>query len=344
MQGLSIFTCATQSFCYALEQCARHIARSFLCAGSRFQAATWILVGDEKSDFGKAVEIWSQTGQDHQVIRIKVDETGELYKKKRQQSIATLQQVGLDACRKTRNDYCLSVESDTLIPSNGIRCMYDSLIFDDGYYSIATCPYPSQGGGAFLGGRGTPYNQIAEDYDLSERQLPEKLAKEIKRAKEELALFEKKRQRPPEDRIEDFQKLMEEAKKYPPKDNIWNLNGKKWKKRGWLDNAYPACSKGMILPSDWCGMGCTMMNWEALCAADFTGYDGGGTQDLHLVWNCWYPKSLRINVIPHCLAHHVVRDPEGREGKKLLFSHHAHPEDGDFAGHLRFIPKEWISY
>jgi len=48
--------------------------------------------------------------------------------------------------------------------------------------------------------------------------------------------------------------------KYPPKSNVFVANGKKWRRRGWFDFAYPAIGKGAIVPSDWCGFGATMMN------------------------------------------------------------------------------------
>ena len=38
----------------------------------------------------------------------------------------------------------------------------------------------------------------------------------------------------------------------------------------------PGHWRGSVVPTDWCGFGCTLMNKRALTAAHFDGYDGRG--------------------------------------------------------------------
>ena len=160
--------------------------------------------------------------------------------------------------------------------------MVQMLAFDDGYYGVATCPYPSQGGGGFLFGRGTPQKQIADDVTEDERTLPKELQGELKKHRANLITGEK----PPADWIREMQRLEEEVKKCPPEGNVFELNAKGWKKRGWGEMAYPAIGKGSIVPTDWVGMGNTLIGSKALQLADFAGYDGKGTEDLFLLWRC----------------------------------------------------------
>jgi hypothetical protein len=40
---------------------------------------------------------------------------------------------------------------------------------------VAACPYPSQGGGDFLCGRGTSRNPILPDFDEAEKDIPDDL-------------------------------------------------------------------------------------------------------------------------------------------------------------------------
>jgi len=125
---------------------------------------------------------------------------------------------------------------------------------------------------------------------------------------------------------------MEEVKKCPPKGNVFELNAKKWRRRGWFDNAHPGLGKGAVLETDWTGMGCTLMSGKALASAAFDGYDGKGTQDLFLNWRRWKPNDLRFCVIPHCVCEHVVSANDG-DRKVHAFAHHE--PLGECQGHLR---------
>ena len=131
----------------------------------------------------------------------------------------------------------------------------------------------------------------------------------------------------------------------PPDGNIWEVIAKHgWRRRGWLDSAYPGIGLGAVVPSDWCGFGCTLMNREALALADFEGYEGKGTEDLFVCWNRWHPAGLRINVIPHCPCDHVIWEKK-KGGSATEYNHIVayHEQRGEARGHLRTRVVPWIS-
>jgi hypothetical protein len=224
-----------------------------------------------------------------------------------------------------------------LVHAKSLRVMLDGLGFDHGYYAISTCTYPSQGGGGFLGGRGDPAHPIAECFEEDERQVPADLAKEHKKLKEEFAALKA----PPSAQLQKrAEEIREKLKACPPKGNVFELNAKKWRRRGWLDNAYPAIGIGAMLPSDWCGLGCTLLSKRALALADFYGYEGKGTQDLFLCWHRWWPAGCRINVIPHAPCDHVIRPREG-ESSGPTHCYAYHEPLGEAQGHLRCRQMPW---
>src|ERR1700740_236283 len=93
------------------------------------------------------------------------------YKKHAQLLIAEMRAAAFDAARKCRPDFCWRLARHVLPPENGLDVMLDTLGFDRGFYSIAFLPYNSQGGGPFLGGRGTPENPILPNRYEDERLL-----------------------------------------------------------------------------------------------------------------------------------------------------------------------------
>ena len=209
------------------------------------------------------------------------------------------------------------------------------LEFDDGFYSISTCPYPNE---AFLGGRGEPGRPIYEDFLPKERQLPNKLRYLMDMCEERL------KQHPQSGKEQKRNmRLHAKARKYPPDGNIWQIIAKYgWRRRGWLPHAYPALGKGSVVPTDWCGFGCTLMNEEALSRIDFSGYRGGGTEDLYVIWHNWYPANLRINCIMHCPADHIIWDK--KKGKDTNQYHHfqtSHHTTGEYVGHLVINKVPW---
>jgi hypothetical protein len=215
--------------------------------------------------------------------------------------------------------------------------MKQMLEFDDGYYSVSTCPYPSQGGGAFLGGRGTPERPILPDFYDDERDIPEDLKRKIERHKEQLKHINGT---PNEKWKTQYRELAQSIQQCSPIGNVFACNAKGFRRRGWMHAAYPEIGVGSIVPTDWCGLGCTLMNRQALSLAQFDGYDGGGTEDLYIVWKRWYRHGLRINVITHSPCDHVIRDRQ-KKGKFILCQAYHETKDAECVGHLRMELRPW---
>lgn len=297
-----------------------------------------ILAGDSK-ELEKIKNLYKQLLPLWEVFVLDMNGLGEHknYKQDAQLVIAQMRTAAFSKARTLGVDACWSLDSDVLPPANALDCMLWGLKFDMGYYSISTCPYPSQGGGGFLGGRGTPLKQIADDWSEEERIIPEDLKKEIEEIRDLIKENPKN-----EEAHEKHGKLHEKIRACPPKGNVFKINGEfGWKPRGWLDNAYPAIGKGAILPSDWCGFGCTLMNREALRHAHFDGYSGGGTEDLYIIWNRWHQAGLKINVITHVLCDHVIRNP-GNPGH-FVHCQSYHEPMGEGEGHIRCRHVPWYS-
>jgi len=267
----------------------------------------------------------------------------ECYKDDAQLIIAKIQQKAFAKARELGADSFWSIESDVLVPPNALRVLQQALEFDDGYYGIGRVTYPN---GQFLGGRGTPQHQICEDATEDERELTPELKKAVEKRRKESEALQKEKKMPSEEQLKEWQKLGEELKKCPPKGNIFELQSKGWKKRGWMDSAYPAIGRGAILPTDWVGLGCTLLNKKALSLATFEGYELKGTQDLFLCWNRWHPAGIKMCVIPHILCHHVKRKV-GKDGKRTdeIEIHEAYHElGGECDGHLRWRPRKYINF
>ena len=97
------------------------------------------------------------------------------YKNEVQLMIAQMRTLATRELLAMGCDRILSMDSDVLPKYNSIRCMLDMLSFDNGFYDVAQCPYPSQGGGSFLGGGGTKQRQILEDFKEEELKIPKDL-------------------------------------------------------------------------------------------------------------------------------------------------------------------------
>ena len=104
-----------------------------------------------------------------------------------------------------------------------------------------------------------------------------------------------------------------------------------------MEAAYPAIGKGAIVPTDWVGLGATMLSKKALSLAHFDGYEGKGTQDLYLGWTRWKPAGLNMCVTTHSICDHVVRkrDGENQVWDDFTHVHVYHEMDGEYEGHLR---------
>jgi hypothetical protein len=240
--------------------------------------------------------------------------------------------------RQIKADLCFSVESDVLLKPDALRVLEWALAMPsaDGspIYDIAAGTYNN---GLNLLGFGTPQNPIAEDFLPHERMLPARLKNALEACQSRLKAFDKATGTKTVEREQKrLQRLVARSRKYPPDGNIWEVIAKHgWRRRGWLDNAMPG-STAHTFESSWCGLGNTLMSKKALALADFTGYDGHGTQDLHLCWQKWYPAGLKIIGVPAVFSDHVKRVGDKYEHRI------AYRElEGEYRGHLRTHIKEW---
>ncbi len=288
-----------------------------------------------------------------------IDDNNSGYKEKAQKIIALLRTSVFTTAKSLGVDYCWSLDSDVLPKANCLIAMEDSILFDNSYYSVACCPYPSQGGGPFLCGRGTHINPILKDIYPEEKNVSKKILKRIQQIDNSIAkqtisikkLFS----------FEAIQRLRVLHKKrhlwnvYIDKkvanqtSNVFSLNSKGWRKRGWFDFAYPGIGKGALVPTDWCGFGCNLINNKALNYIDFHGYEGKGTEDLFIVWNRWFPNGIKLVAVPHCPADHVIRkrvkkSKENVATRELVHIVTSHEPDGEFEGHLRQDHKQFTEY
>jgi len=337
---LAICICATSSYTYAMKAQARRVA-----ANCQFYSGPVlvILAGDDSENLSNVWHYYQAIMPEAKVQKLSVpgvEEHSENYKDKAQLAIAAMRDAAFAEARAHRAEMCWSLDSDTLPPANALRCMIDMLRFDGGYYSISTCPYPNT---AFLGGFGTRYNPIAEDFLPHERKLPDELKAELEANEKEGEEYVKSKKAPPEDVRIKWNETNKKIRECPPDGTIWEVIAKHgWRRRGWLDNAYPAIGKGSVVPTDWCGFGCTLMNKEALSLAYFDGYDGKGTEDLFICWHRWNPAGLRLNVITHTPCDHVIwMKKKGGDKDKYVLHHSYHEPDGEFRGHLRVRQSPW---
>lgn len=333
---LAITVCATKNFTYAMGEQIRRIV-----ANLRDEAPGHFILSGDSSPEAKGVvaechRLFPDGWGIHHIANAFADDNNPHYQQSAQLLLMQLRSEAFACARRLNVDMCWSLDSDVLPPANALRCMQQMLLFDDGYYAVSSCPYPNA---LFLGGRGTPQNPIAEDFLPHERVVPEEL---MSRWKD----FETRVKAAPQDQVqklwdEEGTDLQKKIRECPPDGNIWQVIGKHgWRPRGWLDHAYPAIGKGAVLPSDWCGFGCTLMNRLALDAASFDGYDGRGTEDLFIVWKRWHPAGLRINVITHCLCDHVIWEKKkGGDASKYTLLHAHHETQGDYVGHIRVQTK-----
>lgn len=354
--NIAVTVCATRKYMYAMKAQARRVQ----AACQSYSRGHIILAGNDEAAMKDIRDLYKELLPSWIPWMIYADLKDDLknYKEEAQLLIAQMRTAAFAKARTLDVDYCWSLDSDVLPWANALKCSLWSLGFDDGYYGIAACPYPSQGGGGFLCGRGTPFAPILPDWYPDERMIPEELKKEVDETRKGIddamkALDEKRKtaQNAAEMAtetaklntfMEKMAKLEEKLREAPPSGNVFSLNAKGWRRRGFLDQAYPAIGHGAMLPSDWCGFGCTLMNRKALAHADWSGYDGRGTEDLFVVWRRWHQMGLRINVLTHCPADHVIRAP-GQEGKFICMQVH-HETEGECIGHMRFTPKPWYEF
>ena len=350
---LAIVVAATKTYLHAFPQCVRAIS----AAAAHHAEAHFIFVTDESKDAKRAEEALQSElpeGWRLTVLRLALgDDTSTRYKEEAQLRIARLQGSGFAMARKIRASRCWVVESDTIVPADALRVLEWTLAMPtaDGsaHYDIAAATYPN---GLFLGGFGSPQHQIAEDFLPSEKKLSARLKLCFEKCGERLSrkasseaewetlkpMFEKEGKR--------MGRLRERIKNCAPDGNVWEVTAKHgWRRRGWLDFAYPAIGRGAIVPSDWCGLGCTLLSARALAHADFTGYEGRGTQDLYLCWSRWYPAGLKIACVPHVVCDHIKRKSAEAPADAPEIIHHRayHETEGECRGHLRVRTQPFVA-
>jgi hypothetical protein len=343
---LAIATYATKSYFYCWQQFLRRVA----AAGAHHSEAHFILATDQSDEAKQAIEAARHElpeGWRIQAITLPLNDggaEGKDYQVEAQMRIAALQGAAFAAARKIRASILWSVEADNLVPADALRVAEWTLQMPQadgsGYYDIAAVTYPN---GLFLGGNGSPQHPIAEDFTEKERRLPPRLARALEACRERLK--DCKDQKIGEREGKRLGRLHERVKRCPPDGNVFEVSGKHgWRRRGWMDFAYPGIGRGAIVPSDWCGLGCTLLSAKALALADFSGYDGRGTQDLFLCWHRWHPAGLRIACIPHTAADHVKRKGKDAPADAPDIIHHRayHETEGEYRGHLRVRQQPWM--
>lgn len=362
---LAIATYATKSYLFAWRQFLTRI----VAAASYKKKVHFIFATDTSEEAKEAAELakillpkgWKLT-----TINLNVDDREkEKYKEDSQFLIASLQSAAFNFAKKIKAKMLWSVEADTLVPPDALKISEWVLNMPqangESYYDVAACTYFN---GLFLGGFGTPNTQINEDFLPEERKLTKRLENLYKKCEEKISKFEKqikdkiinknnenidkdedllKINKSLEKEMKRFHRLRKKIKEYPPDGNIWEIIAKHgWRRRGWLDFAYPGIGKGSIVPSDWCGFGCTLMSKKALLLTDFDGYQGKGTQDLFVCWNKWYPAGVKIACIPHIVCDHVKLDKDSKEENQYIHHIGYHETQGEFKDHLRVKSQPWI--
>jgi len=340
---ICVCTFFTKSWCYSVDSWLEHTLASLRgFSGSLIVSTDFSEECEEKFKIIKARAALGGWTAYH-VKSSGVQDSQTAYKENAQLIIARIQQKAFSLARELDCDILWSIESDVLVPPNALKVLIQAIEFDDGYYGIAMVTYPN---GQFLGGRGSPQHQIAEDCKQSERIIPAEIKKQIKKREERSKELFDKKEKPKDSEIKEWEELDKKIKSCPPRGNIFELQSKGWKQRGWMDSAYPATGRGAMLPTDWVGLGCTLMNKKALSLATFEGYELKGTQDLFLCWSRWHPAGIKMCVIPHILCSHVKRKV-GEDGKRTdeIEIHEAYHElTGELVGHIRWRPRKYINF
>jgi len=335
VKSLAIIICATKDFQYALKAQARAIKQNATAAN--LSGGHIILCTDENPVAAILAQYSALLGDSWTIhhLPLPVSDGFTRYKANAQLLIAQLYTAGFDKARSLAVEFVWTLESDVLPEPNNLRCMFDMLAFDAGFYDVAFCPYISSGGGGIMGGRGNERNHILPNVYEDEYEIPDELADRVKAHRDLL----QPNVQPSQEWHDANGNLVEEIKMHSAKGNVFTLNGKNWRKRGWLESAYPGLGKGVVLPSDWMPMGNNLFSKKALNLVDFTGYVGAGTQDLFLTFRRLKQHAIRICVIPHSVSSHVLRKPDGFRIITLR-----HESEGEFEGHLRQEETDWYSF
>lgn len=345
---LFIYSAGTVGYCAPMRAQAQRVVAS-LFADDRskdMEVHVCLVTGEERdSNIEEALRVYESCPRVRRayVVRDKFSSGSENYKVPAQLLIAQMRTRAVMEAVSIDADLCWSLDSDVLPPVNSFRCMLDMLQFDRGYYQVSFCPYPSQGGGSFLGGRGDVASPILPDVYEDEKTVPEALI-EKRAAMREVLNDTSNRPSHAEARklIDEMNELEKEIRAIPSEGNVFHNNAKAWRRRGWFDNAYPAIGKGAVVPTDWTGMGCLLMSKQALACCDWLGYDGRGTEDLFVNYHRWAAAGIKICAIPHCPCDHVIRHPNHKDQYVHIMSYHE--AQGECEGHLRQRALPWYDH
>lgn len=341
---IAITNYATRSFAHGLPAQPALVLQNLRLAAIEPSDVVFVLAGDASPEvrrgFAAYERVLGRAGVTCELVTLNVKEReGEQHNTNGNLIIAALQDAAWNVARLHGAEQCWSLESDILPPANALRTMRSALNFDGGWYDVAMATYPNLG---FLGGHGNPAQWIAPNAHEDERQLSEEHRKLIAARNERL------KQGTPLNDAENaaFAALAADVEKQPPEGNVFERNAKHgWRPRGWFDEAYPAIGQGALVPTQWVGLGCTLMSRRALDLAQFTGYAGHGTQDLWLCWRVWHPYGLRLAVTSHAVCSHIKprrTDGPACEPETPWQLHYARHELGGPAhGHLRQEITPW---
>ena len=344
---LAITLCSSKLYLAIIPSVVQRI----IAAAPHHESLVLIYISDEAPEskgMGKGIKelLPSQWQYVHRAIPLDLNKAEEKYKIPSQLIIATLQSEAFAQARRLGCDQVWNVEADVLVPPDSLRMMEWALQMPnaDGspFYDVAMVTYPN---GLFLGGYGDPAHPIAEDFLPEERALPDELKQEYEAFKKEETEFIKEKKIPPKEWQEKVASLMKKVRECPPGGNVFEMNAKHgWRRRGWLENAYPGIGHGAIVPTDWIGTGCVLLSKKALALATFEGYTGEGTQDLYLCWRRWHPAGLRLCAITHTVCDHVKHelDKNGKHTGKYIHMEASHEQLGEYRGHLRCLSKPWV--
>ncbi len=346
---LAVTICATEKYQYAMTAQARSLHANLRHLEIPIAI---ILVGDQKLEKNilPLYQSLFSAGIDAKRVTIELIRgfeggNGANYKKEAQLLIAQMRTAAFCKAREFGASHCWSLDSD-VIPKTAacFSTLRWILEMPGNYYGVAISPYPSQGGGDMLTGRGSPESQIFQDYSKEERKIPEDLQKRMDAHKAALEAIKAPAQ-PGKELLDEAQAINDEIMKCDPKGNVFEMNAKYgFRMRGWLSAAYPGLGRGTIVPSDWCGFGCTLMTARALDECDFVGYEGNGTEDLYIVWSRWHQIGIRIGSALHEPSSHVSRRSDGKHFiSTVRFVTDGDESKGQCVGHLRTIQRPFYS-
>ena len=340
---LAVTICATARYQYALTAQARAVAANL---GRLTVPVHIVLVGDSGL---KPIDALYRELLPGDNFRVHVDtrftdlprpkdgeDPNNNYQPAAQLLIARMRTAAFAKARALGATMCWSLDSDVIPGPTCLENLSWLLRFDRGYYGVAISPYVSQGGGGWLAGRGTPQQPILPDWLPEERDVPKDLRNRLEQHQKKLLEL---KEAPSPELLAEGKALHEAVEKSPPKGDVFSASsGGKWRRRGWLDQAYPALGRGAIVPSDWCGFGNTLLSDRALLFADFLGYDGKGTEDLFVVWKRWHQQGIRIGACLHELSGHVIRR---KDGSGYVYVAPRYETEGETVGHIRAEHRPW---